>query len=721
MPAPTPRRIVHLTPLILTAALLLFAATPEAQAPATPAAPAQPPQAPTFSTGVETVYVNVIVRDKAGQPVRGLKAEDFVITEDGKPQALRTFAYEEAVTQAAAEPEPPSVLAPLGTAKSQPSRDAGHPGMNPPGPAAPTAATSADYHGRRLMVLFFDLSAMQPEEIERMAVAAKTYVETKLAPADLVAVVSLSQTLQVLQDFTDDRAALLKVLAQFDPNANVGFAEGASAETAAAAADATADTGGEFVPDDSEFTLFNTDRRLQALGDVAATLGAIEQRKSILYFSGGMGRSGSDNQVLLRKTIARAVRANVSIYTMDARGLTAAVPGGEASEASPRGTGAFTGAAQRGRVDQTFAAQEALSALARDTGGQAVFDSNAFGEVFDRVVSDTSAYYILGYESTNPRRDGRYRRIKVETRTPGYRLEHRNGYYATRDFQHSTRADREQQLQDQITAELPATDLPVYLSAAYFRLSPRSFAVPVTIAVPGSKIPFVTAGDKAKATLDLLGLVIDDRRRPIARVRDTVALAAPGAAAASRIIQYQTTQELPPGRYRMKVVVRENELGTMGAFENDVVVPALDGDRVKVSSVVLGTRLGAEDRSRINPLATVAEGLVPTVVSVVSARQRLYFYFEVYDPRARASEGAQRSAPVKVLASLSFLRGGTRVYQTGVVDVTQLAAPDRGAAAFRLEVAPGTLAPGVYTCQVNVIDDVAGAFVFPRLTVAVRP
>ena len=76
---------------------------------------------------------------------------------------------------------------------------------------------------------------------------------------------------------------------------------------------------------------------------------------------------------------------------------------------------------------------------------------------------------------------------------------------------------------------------------------------------------------------------------------------------------------------------------------------------------------------------------------------------------------------MKLLASLSFLRGGARVYQTGVVDVTRLAAPDRGAAAFRLEVAPGTLAPGVYTCQVNVIDDVAGAFVFPRLTVAVRP
>src|SRR5689334_16371511 len=146
MPAPRPCRLAHRTLLTSAAALVLLAATPGAQAPATP----QAPKAPTFSASVETVYVNVIVRDKSGQPVRGLKAEDFVITEDGKPQALRTFAYEEVVTQAAAEPDAPSVLAPLAAAK----------GKDQPAAPAATAATAppaiaaASYHGRRLMVLF---------------------------------------------------------------------------------------------------------------------------------------------------------------------------------------------------------------------------------------------------------------------------------------------------------------------------------------------------------------------------------------------------------------------------------------------------------------------------------------------------------------------------------------------------------------------------------------
>ena len=700
----------------------------------------EPPQRPTFRSSVDIIYVNVIVRDKSGQPVRGLTADDFVITEDDRPQTVRTFAYEE-VTAAAADATaatsaptatPSSLLALLGAAAKKPIAGAGAgapaatPGASAEAAAANAAAANAttDYHGRRLIVLFFDTGAMQPEEIERAAVSAREYVERKLAPADLVAVVSLSQTLQVLQDFTGDREALVKVLAQFDPNASTGFGEGATAEDAAAAADTAATSGGEFVPDDSEFNMFNTDRRLQALGDVASTLGAIEQRKSILYFSGGMGRTGTDNQVLLRRTIDQAVRANVAIYAMDSRGLQAVVPGGDAQQASSRGSGAFSGAAQRGRFDSQTASQEALNALARDTGGQAVFDSNDFGDVFSRVVSDTSAYYVIGYESTNPRLDGKYRRIKVTTKRSDYRVEHRAGYYARRDFKHSTKADREQQLQEQITADLSATDLPVYLTTAWFRLNEKRYAVPVTIAVPGSKIPFVKTGDKARATLDLLGLVIDERNRPIARVRDTLSL---GENATNRVVQYQTTLELPPGRYRMKVVARENELGTMGAFENEVVVPTLGNERIKVSSVVLGTRIGGEERSRVNPLATLAEGLVPIVAPVVSARQRLYVYFEVYDPghetgsSATGSNRTKSDEPVRVLASLSFLRGGARVYQTGVVSVTRLADPERGAAAFRLEVAPASLAPGLYTCQVNVIDDLAGAFTFPRLALAVRP
>jgi VWFA-related protein len=685
----------------------------------------------TFRSSVDLVYVNVIVRDQSGALVRGLKTDDFVVTEDGKAQTVSTFAYEEVGKNVAATATAavPGLLENVGKAV------AGAPALAPaPPPTAPPLPE--DLHGRRLVVLFFDTSAMQPEEIGRAATAARTFVDTRLAPSDLVAVVQLSSRLDVLQDFTSDRPQLQSVLAKFDPNGSQGFEDATTADDADPSA-----AGAEYVPDESEFNLFNTDRRLDALGDVASGLGAIEQRKSIVYFAGGMSRTDVDNQVLLRRTIDRAVRANVAIYTMDTRGLQAFVPGGEAQQASTRGTGAFSGASMRGRFDSQMASQEALSALAKDTGGQAVFDTNDFGQVFDRVVSDTEAYYVIGYSSNNLARDGKFRRIKVQTKNGTYRVEHRSGYYAPRDFSHSSRADREQQLQDQLSTDLSVTDLPVYLSTAYFRLSASRYAVPVSIAVPGAKVPFARAGDKSRATLDLLGVVQDEQHRPVARLRDTVKLNVDDPNPSSRNIQYQTTLDLPPGRYRMKVAVRENEQGTMGAFEREVTVPALDKAPLKASAVVMGTHLGSADRSQTSPLTTLAQGLVPSVAPIVSTRQTVYFYFEVYDPQrapAGASAGsaaAQRdlggaaataaaagaSDDVNVLASVSFLRKGVRVYQTPVVAVTRLSAVDRKATAFRLELPPSSLAPGLYTCQVNIIDDVAGTFAFPRLPLLVRP
>src|SRR5436853_6866503 len=109
--------------------------------------------------------------------------------------------------------------------------------------------------------------------------------------------------------------------------------------------------------------------------------------------------------------------------------------------------------------------------MAEDTGGRAFFDTNAFGKVFDRVIEDTSAYYVLGYSSTNPARDGKYRRIRIALRRPDVKLEYRAGYYAGRDFAHSTREDREQQLEDQLSQDLSATDLSTYVMTGYFRLA----------------------------------------------------------------------------------------------------------------------------------------------------------------------------------------------------------------------------------------------------------
>ena len=311
---------------------------------------------------------------------------------------------------------------------------------------------------------------MEPDEIDQATTAAQNYVDKQMVPADLVSVVSLGSTLSVNQDFTSDRALLKKALQSFNLGAGNGFEEGSTGTT-----EGTAETGGSFTVDDTEYNIFNTDRRLQALRSIADKLAWIDEKKSLIYFSSGMDRTGVENQSQLRSATNAAVRANMAIYTMDIRGLQAIVAGGEAQNASMRGTSPYSGKSMSSAFDSNATTQETLVTLAGDTGGRAFLDSNDFGKVFTGVQQDTSLYYLLGYHSSNAARDGRFRRITVRVNRPGVKIDFRRGYYAPADFQHSTRDDRERQLDEELASDLSTTDLPVYLSAAYFRLADANF------------------------------------------------------------------------------------------------------------------------------------------------------------------------------------------------------------------------------------------------------
>jgi VWFA-related protein len=662
---------------------------------------------PSFRAGVELIYVNVVVRDSSGNIVRDLKREDFALVEDGKPQTVTAFDFEEVPSEALPAELPADPAPAILKAEASPKPPAAEPKPDVPAPAA--ATESIDLKNRRLMVLLFDSSSMQPEELERAVASGYEYIEKRLTPADLVAIAAVGSTLQIVQDFTASREVLSAALARFSGVDTVGFQEGSTPTGEETEADG-------FVADDSEFNIFNTDRRLAAIEQLSDALSAIQQKKSIVYFSSGVTQRGEDNQVQLRAAIDRAVKANVSIYPVDARGLTAVVPGGAASQSSGRGgTSMFSGRGVSRQFDSQAASQDTLVALASDTGGKAFLDTNDFGGVYTKVIADTSAYYLIGYSSTNPARDGRFRRIRVTLKKPGLKVEHRNGYYATRDFQHSGKEDRERQLQDQLLTDLSSTDLTVWMATSYFRLSEDRYYVPVSIAVPGSEIPFVRSSSQERATIDIIGLMRDPQQRAVGRLRDTVKLAVqPAQEVKRKTVQYETGFTLPPGKYRLKVVLRENQSGAIGSYESDVTVPDLRRQPVKLSSVVLGTQTQpASDKNALSPLARNGTQLVRSLTHVVSTGQPLYFYYEVYDPALGASSP-------RLLTSIAFFRGKVKTYETPLAEVTRLDAPDRKAAIFQYSVPASALKPGYYTCQITIVDDVAGTFAFPRLPLLVR-
>ena len=417
---------------------------------------------------------------------------------------------------------------------------------------------------------------------------------------------------------------------------------------------------------------------------------------------------------------------------MDARGLQAISPLGDASTGSLRGISAYNGSALQNNFDSNFNTQEVMATLSADTGGKAFFDSNDFSSAFQRIQDDTAAYYVLGYFSTDMRRDGTWRRLTIRVDRKDVKLEYRPGYYAPADYRHSTKEEREQELQDELASPLPATDIAVYLQAWYFEQSAERDYIPVSLVVPGSQIPFVKGGDRDKAALDVMGQVKDTAGHDVGDVRDTIKLAVDTSQnVRQKNVQYTTGFALPPGKYQFKFVVRENETGRMGSFEANVTVPNLDKEALKMSSVVLASQLIPAGKKKNNPLVFDGDELVPNLPHVFNQDQTLHLLYQIYDPtRARREKNVAASAgrpdsevsgsSVRVFTSVEFLKGDEEVYSTSLVKATETNIPGQDAIAFHFNVPLSALSPGTYICQVNVIDDAGGAFSFPRTAVLIR-
>ncbi len=710
-----------------------FAQQAQPQPPAD--AQAQAPKSPIRVTS-ELVLANVVARDKKGNLVRDLKKEDFTLFEDGKKQEISTFDFEN-VDQ----------LERAGAAEKTDTGEAA--AAEPAGVLKKSNAPAMNARDRRVIVLYFDFSAMEPDQIDRCVDAAKKYINAQMQPADIVALVSLSTNMRVDLDFTADKPKILSVLSSYSSGSGQGFAAGDTGS-----AEGASETGGSFTPDDTDYNTFSADWKLMALQSTMQALGKITQKKSLIYFSNGIGQTGTDNQSALRAATAAAVKNNVSIYPVDVRGLQAFPPGGEAQNASLHGQSAYNGNAVLNDLSGNAASQETLSTLAADTGGKAFFDTNDFGGVFTQVQKDSSAYYVLGFTSTDPLKDGHYRRLKVAVNRADVKLEFRPGYYAGRDYKHLNRADREAQLEDELAAELPQTDVPLYAGTAYFRQDDSHYYLAVSLVVPGSQIPFVSEKDKDNATIDIIGEVrIGEKGRvPVGQLRDTVKLAVDTAQQVRRKnVQYNTGFVLAPGNYHLKFIVRENQTGRMGSFETDVQVPDLRKAPLRMSSVVLSSLrapvTNAPKKKGANPLIQDQTQLVPNVTHVFTRDQHLYLQYEIYDaargkvtvaavatpgaatpsgntadagPANSAADLPHSKESIHVLTSIEFLQGGVKVYESKQVAATEVTAPDRKAVVFQIDLPLQSLKPGLYVCQVNVIDDVAGNFAFPRWPILIK-
>ena len=660
----------------------------------------------TFKSNTRLVIVDLTAKDKQGRAITTLKKEDIQIFEDGVRQDVAVFELQKLDSQP---------LAPTSFATRTEETKAAAPSV-----VAPAANQAIRYQDRRLLCMLFDMSSMQPPEQVRAQDAAVKFLQSQMTSSDLVEIMTFTTKLNVVQEWTDNRENLIATIKKLT------LGEGSDlADLASTGADEGDDTG-TFAADETEFNIFNTDRKLSALEDAARKLGAFPEKKALIYFSSGIGKTGVENQSQIKATTNAANRANVSFYPVDARGLVAQVPGGDASQASPRGTGIISGSRQQGMRNSLNDSQETLVTIASDTGGKAMLDTNDLTMGIRQAQEDISSYYIIGYYSKNDAEDGKYRRIEVKLASKDVvaKLDFRKGYYASKVWTKFSATDKERQLEEALTLGDPVNDVPLALEVDYFRVAKDRYFVPISVKIPGSSVGLTKKGAKQTAELDFIGQIRDASGKLIGGVRDHITVKLDEQAASKigqRHLQYDAGLTLAPGNYSLRFLARENLTGRMGTFETKFVVPDLGGGgRLKLSSVVwsnqkepVNAAIGAAETNKkllaANPLVQGDQKTVPSITRVFRKDQTMYVYFEVYDP----SMDPDRKIP-SVTAAIDLLSGSRKIYSSPPIRLNKLATTRPGVAPFAFQIPLAKLPPGQYVAQVNVIDETGRKFAFPR-------
>jgi VWFA-related protein len=700
---------------------------PQAQQPqVVPVNPRQGPVAPqanqtvrggkgTIRSTVSLVEIDVQVANRDGKPVKGLKQEQFSVTEDGKPQKISTFEYNdiEQIETAGKTDEAP-ITVPLGTVSSP-------------------EEIKAVVRDHRMIVMFFDLTSLQSEDLLRSTRAAQKYLQEQMTPADLVAVVAFGNTLKVVANFTNDRELLKQSVEAVIPGHEAALAQLADA---AAAADGetlvSEDTGAAFTADDTEFNIFNTDRKLAAVEALCEVLEGIPGKKSIIQFTSGITQTGEENRSELIAATNSANRSNVSIYSVDSHGLVTATPGGDASVGASGGNAMFTGATVISQSQSRQDSRETLATLAGDTGGRTFFDVGDFGKVFQSVQNDTSGYYLVGYYSTNAANDGAWRRVhvKIDPLPAGVRIRAREGYYAPKNFGVFTTEDRERQLEQAFQSEVPEVELPVAVETSQFRLDANRVFVPIDAKLAPSALQWAQKRGSRETAFDFAAEVRDAKsNRVVGALRDTITVkigAEQFQDIQRRSLVYQGGIILGPGEYKLKFLARENESGRIGTFEQKLLLAPPLADRLQLSSMLLSSQVEAvqntaqvktqalakDAKLKSSPLDVGGERIIPSVTRVFTGEQTLYVFFQAYAP--------QKADANSLRAGLVFFRNGQRLSDTPMVAPTEYDEKSR-TASFRLSLPLSALSVGRYTVQAVVVEAGTSYAAFARNYFALLP
>ena len=672
-------------------------------------------------SGVDLVEVSALVRDRDGQLLSDLAASDFQILENGTPQTIAAFQRVSMPARTAASAAAASAALGNDVASNERASDA------------------------RVFILVLDALHVASPRTRVVRSYARQFIERHVGPADLVAVVSPGGLTAATQDFTSDKARLLAAVDQF-----------AGSKLTSATVEIEQEKHRLGAPlhqgrDPSDDERANRVRSLTSvLEALAAHLARIEsRRKSMLLFSEGIDydmmdvlgklqRQSSDVMKALNQAIGALMRSNVSVYAIDPRALSSAE--GDLVE-NP--VFRATPSAIQSSVESEYSDSiRSLRHVAESTGGFAAVDRNDIGPAFDRIIEESSDYYILGYTPAKQAKPGESRTIDVRVSRPGLRVIARKGYIVPaappRGFSNGTPADtvvppplpvRGRNSPVDITATeasasarpaagvpadlslllaspLPRAGLPIRVQAVPFRGSGHKAAVRLLVEVLGRSLTFTERNGRFEERIDLALLSVDDRARAgngrsaridvrltpdeLERVRATG-------------VRWLAQVDLEPGHHQLRVAARALATGTSGTLTLDVDVPTFAPDNLAMSGVTLTSLPSVLMFTRGDHWLQAALGTPPSAARSFIDGDQITAAVEVYVP-------ARRLAEVEVSAQVE-LPDGSRV---GVGRRTLARGNGRSRAeAIAFPVDTAQLRPGRYVLHV-VLDPSGGATTVER-------
>ena len=651
----------------------------------------------TFRSEVNYVEVDAVIRDAQGNFVRDLRQGDFQVFEDGVPQTVTAFSL---------------IDIPITLSDRA---------LFLPEDIEPDVRSNADGPEGRLYALLLDdihTGAMRSVSVRR---AATQFIERHLGANDLAAVIHSSGRTDGAQDFTNSRRLLTKAVSTF-------MGRKLRSPTLNKIDSYNLTRGGSQAPtiQDTERNerLYNARSTLSTLKSLSDWLAGIRgRRKAVVFISEGIDydiwdnvgpssatvngvnilRSGDGSLLVneMRDVIAAATRANVSIYAVDPRGLY--FPGDEAmqmtglpADAEALGLGVFA------LQDELRLSQDSLRGLAEETGGFASVSSNDFSSAFRRIVDVNSTYYVLGYYSTNEKRDGRYRKIEVKLSRPGLDVNARKGYVAPRGKAPGSKtieasAGTSKELREALNSPLQESGLKMAVFAAPLKGPAAKAAVGIVTQFTGKQFGFAEKDGKFTDRLEMSYVAINKQGKMTDGKRDYVDLSLKPETH-QRVLQsgfrVLTRMELPPGTYQLRVAAKASGGGT-GSVHYDLVVPDFLKDPLSVSGIMVASRTsaGVPTAGAIPDLGDALPA-PPTTARTFSASDELAVLAEVYD-----NEGAQPHS-VDITTTLKA-EGRVQVFANSETRSSKELGGARGGYGYTTKIPLKDLAPGLYVLTIG--------------------